>query len=428
MAKRSYEKHSKHIKDAAISEAKESMSAAVKEIREINNCGEDDLADIAITIDGTWMKRGHSSLYGAVFALSWQTGKVIDYEIKSKFCYECNYWDKQDERPLQDYLRWKASHVCDITHEGSANSMEMQCTVDIYSRSIEQNKLRYVTMISDGDCKNHASVVELKPYGVTDIAKEDCVGHVQKRMGRRLRDLKNMYKGRKLEDGKTIGGRDRLTDTKIDLFQKYYGKAIRSHKQNKEGMRRAIWAILYHSASSDENPQHDYCPEGETSWCGWQQDQAKGTDSYQHKSPLAPAVVEVIKPTFEALSANDLLDRCLEGANQNQNESLNSVVWGLCPKDSFVGLSSVETACALAVARFNDGAHTTANIMRKCDLNPGQYVSEAADKEDSKRTYHARKKSRVGALEARQQRRSDRRHEEEHNIEREGDTYVPGGF
>ena len=91
---------------------------------------------------------------------------------------------------------------------------------------------------------------------------------------------------------------------------------------NKEGKRGAIWAILYHSASSDENPQHDHYPEGETSWCGWQRDQAKGTDSYQHKSPLAPAVVAVIRPTFEALSADELLDRCLEGANQNQNESL----------------------------------------------------------------------------------------------------------
>ena len=40
----------------------------------------DELADIVITIDGTWMKRGHSSLYGAV-ALSWQTGKVIDYML-----------------------------------------------------------------------------------------------------------------------------------------------------------------------------------------------------------------------------------------------------------------------------------------------------------------------------------------------------------
>jgi len=180
MAKRSYEKHSKHIKDAAVLEAKESMSAAVKEVQEINNSQEDALADIAITIDGTWMKQGHSSLYGAVFALSWQTGKVVDYEVKSKFCYECNYWDKQGERPLQDYLHSKASPVCNITHKRSANSMEMQGTTDIYSQSTEQNQLRYVTMISDGDCKNHASVVELKPYDDIAVAKEDCVGHVQK--------------------------------------------------------------------------------------------------------------------------------------------------------------------------------------------------------------------------------------------------------
>ena len=80
-------------------------------------------------------------------------------------------------------------------------------------------------------------------------------------------------------------------------------------------MRAAIWAMLYHSASSDENPQHAFCPGGEDSWCGWQRDQAKGTNSYKHRSPLAPAVVVVIKPTFEALSADNLLDRCLEGAN-----------------------------------------------------------------------------------------------------------------
>ena len=154
------------------------------------------------------MKRGHSSLYGAVFALSWQTGKVIDYAVLSKFCYKC---------------------------------------------------------------KNHARVEELKSYGdEVSVLKEDCVGHVQKRMGRRLRDLKNVYKGRNLDDGLTLGGRDRLMDKRIDLFQKYYGKAIRSNKNDKEGMKTAIWSILYHSASSNDNPQHDYCPEGETSWCGWQ--------------------------------------------------------------------------------------------------------------------------------------------------------------
>jgi len=78
MAKWTFERHSKQIRDAAVSEAKESMSVAVEEIRQLNDCEGDELADIAITIDGTWMKRGHSSLYGAVFALSSQTDKAID--------------------------------------------------------------------------------------------------------------------------------------------------------------------------------------------------------------------------------------------------------------------------------------------------------------------------------------------------------------
>ena len=99
--------------------------------------------------------------------------------------------------------------------------MESQGTVDIYSRSVQHNKLQYLTMISDGDCKNHARVEELKPYGdEVSVLKEDCVGHVQKRMGRQLRDLKNVYKRRKLDDGLTLGGRDCLTDKRIDLFQK----------------------------------------------------------------------------------------------------------------------------------------------------------------------------------------------------------------
>lgn len=91
--------------------------------------------------------------------------------------------------------------------------MERQGTVDVYSRSVRQNKLQYVTMISDGDCKNHARVEELKPYGDdVSIVKEDCVGHVQKRMGGQLRDLKNGYKDRKLDDEISLGGRDCLTN------------------------------------------------------------------------------------------------------------------------------------------------------------------------------------------------------------------------
>lgn len=56
--------------------------------------------------------------------------------------------------------------------------------------------------------------------------KKECKGHVQKRVGSRLRKLKLKYKGKLLADGKPITGPGRLTDRVIDTLQNYYGLAI----------------------------------------------------------------------------------------------------------------------------------------------------------------------------------------------------------
>ena len=86
------------------------------------------------------------------------------------------------------------------------------------------------------------------------VEKVDCVGHVQKRLGTALRNLKIRYRGQKLSDGKTIGGAGRLTDSLINSLQNYYGSAIRTNKGNLEQMIRAVQATLLHSNSSDETP------------------------------------------------------------------------------------------------------------------------------------------------------------------------------
>ena len=65
------------------------------------------------------------------------------------------------------------------------------------------------------------------PYGNVDIVKKECVGHVQKRCGNALRKLKTELGSKKLSDNKTIGGKGRLTNQKIDQLQIYYGLAIR---------------------------------------------------------------------------------------------------------------------------------------------------------------------------------------------------------
>ena len=45
-------------------------------------------------------------------------------------------------------------------------------------------------------------------------------------------------KGKKLSDGKTVGGKGRLTGKVIDKMQNYYGKAIRGNKGDLNGMKK----------------------------------------------------------------------------------------------------------------------------------------------------------------------------------------------
>lgn len=49
----------------------------------------DGATDIAAAFDGTWQRRGYSSLNGVVTATSFDTGKVLNVECLSKYCQMC---------------------------------------------------------------------------------------------------------------------------------------------------------------------------------------------------------------------------------------------------------------------------------------------------------------------------------------------------
>ncbi|GBN45659.1 hypothetical protein AVEN_174604-1 [Araneus ventricosus] len=94
--------------------------------------------------------------------------------------------------------------------------MEVEGMKKFFRRSVAERGVRYLSYIGDGDASTFKDVCEDKPYGInTTIEKVECVGHVQRRMGTRLRRLKKDMKRKKLADGKTIGGRGRLTDELI---------------------------------------------------------------------------------------------------------------------------------------------------------------------------------------------------------------------
>ncbi|GFU65027.1 uncharacterized protein TNCV_2852291 [Trichonephila clavipes] len=237
--------------------AKVSMALAAAETLSFNNGN----PNVLVAIDGTWQKRGHTTLNGVVIAVSVDTGKVIDAEILSRKC-SCHFNGNLH------------SDECSANYFGNSGGMEVEGALRIFNRSEVLHNLRYTQYLDDGESKAYKAVLESKPYKDVNIEKLECVGHVEKRMGTRLRALK--LKCKKLEDKKSLGGRNRLTDAEIDKLQRYYGLAIRNNSGNLSAMKQAIWAIFFHKISTDLNPQHGLCPLGDDSWCGYNRSKLKG--------------------------------------------------------------------------------------------------------------------------------------------------------
>ncbi|GFY14297.1 uncharacterized protein TNCV_1020621 [Trichonephila clavipes] len=82
-----------------------------------------------------------------------------------------------------------ADHVCHSKFQGSASKMEYVGATRIFQRSIVKRGLKYAHYYGDGDSKSFISVKDT--YGKDSVTKYECIGHVQKRVGARLRKLKS---------------------------------------------------------------------------------------------------------------------------------------------------------------------------------------------------------------------------------------------
>ncbi|GFY13862.1 uncharacterized protein TNCV_986341 [Trichonephila clavipes] len=190
-------------------------------------------------------------------------GKVIDVDILSKYC-ACKNLPFHEKDCKRNYV-------------GSSGAMEIQDASKIFQRSLSLHNARYITYLGDGNCKAFDAVKKKNIYG-NEYAIEnlECIGHVMKRMGTRLRRLKAQLKGKILSDGTCLSGKNRLTEHELDNLQSYYGSAIRRNHSSVQNMWQAIWAIFLHKLSTDEYPQHGFCPIGEDSWCGFKKAEASG--------------------------------------------------------------------------------------------------------------------------------------------------------
>ena len=68
------------------------------------------------------------------------------------------------------------------------------------------------------------------------------------------------------------------------------------------------------------------------------------------------------------MSDDNLLQKCLHGKTQNNNESLNGLIWKRCPKEVFVGCVILELGVASAVIAFNDGLSGIIEVFNKLNI------------------------------------------------------------
>ena len=140
-------------------------------------------------------------------------------------------------------------------------------------------------------------VKSMKIKRTRNIQKLEFVGHVQKHLGSRLCFLKRRLVKTPLEERKPISGTGRLTNFKFILEK----QSDRTHT-TLEQRRMQSWSIsmtasLWIKTHTTNFAQRDRIPG------------VVGTTDHVHKETIPDAVANAILPTFEGLSAENLLSR-----------------------------------------------------------------------------------------------------------------------
>jgi len=427
-----YSNHHQKITEASAATFKDIVVKSRETIAEAYSAvgvvpDENGILNIGVSFDGSWQRRGHSSHNGMACVIDLLTGLPIDYEVLSNFCIKCQ--TRKDNPPAQaEYDEWKQKHSpnCPKNFNGTANAMEVECALRIWKRSVKDHKIRYTSMLCDGDSKSFDAICEAKVYGEVEVTKEDCVNHISKRMGTALRRLSVEAKAQ----GSSISGKGKLTNAKILKIQNYYGRAIKEYSNDVDLLKKRIFAILFHLSSTDQNPKHQHCPTGSNSWCFWQRALANSVDPGPHKDheTVPTDIGKRMVPIFQRLSEESLLQRCSRHGTQNPNESLHNLIWRLCPKIDFVGRKTVETAVLLSLCQFSMGTTFKESVLKVLGIIPGEFLKEGARKKSLKRLSKAEVASSQAARKRRRQLKYKTSSQEQKSKLSEGETYSAGAF
>ena len=144
MTKNAYTGLSYSIKVAFKQVAERNMSDAAAS--SLLFAGTEQTANVGVSVDGKWQRKGFSSTLGVVAAISIDNGRVLDVVVLSKSYKGCTSMKKKNASfDPACYEIWKLSHNYNLNHTDSSPEMETTGATKIFSSSKEKHGLYYTS-------------------------------------------------------------------------------------------------------------------------------------------------------------------------------------------------------------------------------------------------------------------------------------------
>ncbi|CAN8008567.1 unnamed protein product [Ixodes pacificus] len=168
---KTYQGHMNMMVQACNATATECETASVARIKELYKDMDSPPGNIDVVFDGTWLTRGHNSHVSVGCIIEMYTGLVIDLMVLSNFCLGCSTGPKPSE---ERYAAWLAKHTpeCQKNIDCKSGRMEVEAALCMFRRSLDKHKLRYTTMLSDGDSRTFHALTEDAVYGFVKVEKK----------------------------------------------------------------------------------------------------------------------------------------------------------------------------------------------------------------------------------------------------------------
>ena len=171
-AKSTFYRHADKVYDLMKAFHEEKQSAAIEEIKQFylrkgSKLNDDGTLDIVGSLDGSYPRRGHFSLYCLSYLYESYTGSTIDF-VMTERCTTC---------PNREH---KGTHCPRDLFHGTAQNLEGENALKLFEM-LKKHKLRVKVLVCDGDSKVHGYIEDF--YGTDEadlVIKEECTNHFVK--------------------------------------------------------------------------------------------------------------------------------------------------------------------------------------------------------------------------------------------------------